>query len=203
MNPGSHSPRSEASRTVFLRFKSELAHSPSGEQFRESGICDETRIIVFERFALPSAFSRPPKGESLLELETEATGNADELVSARLEWSVGLKIGSGVISTPAWIYGGAVGSCQYRTSGNRPLIDVLNRENSVAITTTLVHKYAHAFLHSAVNGGRVLETRTRVGSYRVYRWTVLLARDGHLAFSALCRWVKMERNRLLNLWGGN
>ena len=91
------------------------------------------------------------EGEPLPELESDATGDADELVPALLKGSKALDVDVEVISKPAWTHGDAKGVCQYRSPTEQPLVEVQNRENSAAFAVTLVHEYAHALLHGDVD----------------------------------------------------
>ncbi|UHQ98372.1 DUF955 domain-containing protein (plasmid) [Natrinema zhouii] len=91
------------------------------------------------------------EGEPLPELETEATGEADELVPALLEGASMLEVEVEVVSPAEWPYGDARGVCQYRSPAERPLIEVRDRENSADLAVTTVHEYAHARLHGDVD----------------------------------------------------
>ncbi|WP_126664418.1 DUF955 domain-containing protein [Haloterrigena salifodinae] len=91
------------------------------------------------------------KGEPLPELETEATGEADELVPALLEGASMLEVEVEVVSPAEWPHGDASGVCQYRSPAQQPLIEVRDRENSADLAVTTVHEYAHALLHGAVD----------------------------------------------------
>ncbi|WP_323173242.1 DUF955 domain-containing protein [Natrialba sp. PRR66] len=91
------------------------------------------------------------KGESLPELETEATGEADELVLALLKGAPMLDMEVEVVSPAEWPHGDARGVCQYRSPVERPLIKVRDRENSADLAVTTVHEYAHALLHGDVD----------------------------------------------------
>ncbi|MDS0478334.1 ArdC-like ssDNA-binding domain-containing protein [Natrinema sp. 1APR25-10V2] len=91
------------------------------------------------------------EGEPLPELETEATGEADELVPALLEGASMLEVGVEVVSPAEWPHGDARGVCQYRSPAERPLIEVCDRENSADLAVTTVHEYAHALLHGDVD----------------------------------------------------
>ncbi|MDF9747930.1 ImmA/IrrE family metallo-endopeptidase [Natrinema salsiterrestre] len=88
------------------------------------------------------------EGEPLPELETEATGDADELLPALLEAAPSLTVDVAVVSQPEWTHGDAKGVCQYRSPAEQPLIEIRDRENSADIAVTLVHEYAHALLHN-------------------------------------------------------
>jgi len=91
------------------------------------------------------------EGEPLPELETEATGEADELVPALLEGASMLEVEAKVVSPAEWTHGDARGVCQYRSPSERPLIEVRDRENSADLAVTTVHEYAHARLHGDVD----------------------------------------------------
>ncbi|UHQ98734.1 ssDNA-binding domain-containing protein (plasmid) [Natrinema zhouii] len=91
------------------------------------------------------------EGEPLPELETEATGEADELVPVLLEGASMLEVEVEVVSPAEWTHGNARGVCQYRSPAERPLIEVRDRENSADLAVTTVHEYAHALLHGDVD----------------------------------------------------
>ncbi|PGF14453.1 DUF955 domain-containing protein [Natrinema sp. CBA1119] len=93
------------------------------------------------------------KGEPLPELETEATGEADELVPALLEGASMLEAEVEVVSPAEWTHGDARGVCQYRSPAERPLIEIRDRENSADLAVTTVHEYAHALLHGDLDDG--------------------------------------------------
>ncbi|MFP9061993.1 ArdC-like ssDNA-binding domain-containing protein [Natrialbaceae archaeon A-chndr2] len=90
------------------------------------------------------------EGEPLPELETEATGDADELIPALLDAVSPLEIEVKVISVREWTHGGAKGVCQYRPDAY-PLVEVRDRENQADLAVTLIHEYAHAMLHGGVD----------------------------------------------------
>ncbi len=91
------------------------------------------------------------EGEPLPELETEASGDASELLPVLLEVASSLDVDVEVVSPTEWTHGDAKGICQYRSPAEQPLIEVRNRENSAALAVTLVHEYAHARLHGDGN----------------------------------------------------
>ncbi|UHQ98945.1 ssDNA-binding domain-containing protein (plasmid) [Natrinema zhouii] len=91
------------------------------------------------------------EGEPLPELETEATGEADELVPVLLKGASMLEVEVEVVSPAEWTHGDARGVCQYRSPAERPLIEVRDRENSADLAVTTVHEYAHALLHGDVD----------------------------------------------------
>ncbi len=90
------------------------------------------------------------EGEPLPELETEATGDGDELVPALLEVASSLEIEVEIVPPQEWAHGRAKGVCQYRPDA-QPLVEVRDRENQADLAVTLVHEYAHAVLHGGVN----------------------------------------------------
>ncbi len=88
------------------------------------------------------------EGESLPELETEAIGEGDEVATHLLEAALLLEVDAVVVPPEEWPHGNAKGVCQYRSSAERPLVEVHDRENSADLAVTLIHEYAHALLHS-------------------------------------------------------
>lgn len=89
------------------------------------------------------------EGKPLPKLETEAIGDAEELLPALLETASILEVDVEVTPPMEWTHGDAEGVCQYRSPGERPLIKVRDRENSAGLAVTLVHEYAHTLLHGA------------------------------------------------------
>ncbi len=90
------------------------------------------------------------EGEPLPELETEALGNANELVPGLLEAASVLEVEVEIVSSREWSHGSAKGVCQYRV-GIQPLVEVRDRENEADLAVTLVHEYAHALLHGGID----------------------------------------------------
>ncbi|WP_254533433.1 ImmA/IrrE family metallo-endopeptidase [Natrinema gelatinilyticum] len=92
-------------------------------------------------------------GEPLPELETAATGEAGDLLPALLEAADRLGVDVEVVPEREWSHGDTNGVCQYRpkSSRERPLVEVCERENSASLAVTLVHEYAHALLHSDID----------------------------------------------------
>ncbi len=89
-------------------------------------------------------------GEPLPDLETEAKGDADELVPALLEATDTLEVDVEVVSPQDWSHGNAKGVCQYQPA-EQPRVAVRDRENDADLAITLVREYAHALLHSGVD----------------------------------------------------
>ena len=84
------------------------------------------------------------EGEPLPELETDATGEADELLGALLAAADPLGVTVDVVSADAWPHGDADGVCRHVEE--TPHIQV--REAApAAVAGTLIHEYAHALLH--------------------------------------------------------
>ncbi len=90
------------------------------------------------------------KGEPLPELETEATGDGDELVPVLLEAASSLEVDVAVVSPQKWAHGSSRGVCQYHLD-DRPVVEVRDRENHADLAVTIVHEYAHALLHGGVD----------------------------------------------------
>ncbi|OLZ39310.1 hypothetical protein A6E15_18105 [Natrinema saccharevitans] len=89
-------------------------------------------------------------GEPLPDLETEAKGQADELVSALLDAANSLEVDVEVVPPRDWSYENAKGVCEYRPQG-QPRVAVRDRENDADLAVTLVHEYAHVLLHGGVD----------------------------------------------------
>jgi hypothetical protein len=88
------------------------------------------------------------EGEPLPELNTAATGEGEEMVSALLEAADDFNLDVRVVDTDEWEHGDAKGVCTSRNPMSmRPLVEVLNRPNEADLATTLIHEYAHARLH--------------------------------------------------------
>jgi hypothetical protein len=88
------------------------------------------------------------EGEPLPELETEATGEAEVLVSALLEAADELDLDVRIVDPEDWDHGKARGVCTSRNPMSmRPLVEVLDRSNEADLARTLIHEYAHARLH--------------------------------------------------------
>jgi len=88
------------------------------------------------------------EGEPLPELETEATGNADDLVPALLDAATTLDIDVRVVDAAEWEHGDAKGVCKHRTlHEGQPVVEAKSRSNQADLAVTLIHEYAHALLH--------------------------------------------------------
>jgi hypothetical protein len=92
------------------------------------------------------------EGEPLPELDTEATGEGEELMSAVLGSADDLEIDVRVVDPKSWDHGDANGVCMRRNPMSaRPLVEAKERTNSADLARTLVHEYAHARLHFDVD----------------------------------------------------
>ncbi|WP_458210978.1 DUF955 domain-containing protein [Haladaptatus sp. NG-SE-30] len=92
------------------------------------------------------------EGEPLPELETEATGNADDLVPALLDAGDDLGVDVRIVDSNDWEHGSAKGVCKYRSLHNlNPVVEAKARTNQADLAVTLVHEYAHALLHFDVD----------------------------------------------------
>ncbi|WP_254538736.1 ArdC-like ssDNA-binding domain-containing protein [Halomarina litorea] len=87
-------------------------------------------------------------GEPLPDLDTEATGDAGDLVPALTDASDDLGVGVRVVDPEEWAHGEAMGVCEYPDSDDdQPLVEAKARSNQADLAMTLVHEYAHAVLH--------------------------------------------------------
>jgi hypothetical protein len=87
-------------------------------------------------------------GEPLQELDTEATGEGEELVAALLEAADHLELEVDLVAAEDWTHGEAKGICKRRHSMSmQPVVEVKERQNDADLATTLIHEYAHARLH--------------------------------------------------------
>ncbi|UHQ99178.1 ssDNA-binding domain-containing protein (plasmid) [Natrinema zhouii] len=125
-------------------------HNQSNCEYDETSPEDWSKGLVGFRPAPVFDISQT-EGEPLPELETEATGDADELLPALLEAASSLEVHVEVVSKLEWPHGDAKGVCQYRTPVEQPLIEVRDRENTADLAVTVVHEYAHARLHGDIN----------------------------------------------------
>ena len=92
------------------------------------------------------------EGEPLPELETEATGDADDLVPAFTDAAADLGVTVRIIDAPEWEHGDAKGVCKYRSLHDlQPVVEAKARPNQADLAVTLIHEYAHALLHFDVD----------------------------------------------------
>ncbi|WP_050049493.1 ArdC-like ssDNA-binding domain-containing protein [Halanaeroarchaeum sulfurireducens] len=91
------------------------------------------------------------EGESLPELETEATGDADDLVPALQDAAADVGVTVRIVDAADWEHGDAKGVCKYRSTRDlHPVVEAKARANHADLAVTLTHEYAHALLHADV-----------------------------------------------------
>jgi len=91
------------------------------------------------------------EGESLPELETEATGDADDLVPALEDAAADVGVTVRIVAADEWEHGDAKGVCKYRSMRDlQPVVEAKARTNQADLAVTLIHEYAHALLHADV-----------------------------------------------------
>ncbi|MFC6614924.1 DUF955 domain-containing protein [Halopenitus salinus] len=92
------------------------------------------------------------EGDPLPELQTAATGDADELVPALLDAATELDLTVRIVPKTDWPHGDAKGVCEKLSLYDaQPLVEVLDRPNQAGVAGTLIHEYAHALLHFDVD----------------------------------------------------
>ncbi|EMA57000.1 LtrC-like protein [Halorubrum kocurii] len=84
------------------------------------------------------------EGKPLPELETDAAGEADELLAGLLAAADALGVTVDVVGADAWGHGDADGVCRH--VDGTPHIQV-QQADPAAVAGTLIHEYAHALLH--------------------------------------------------------
>jgi hypothetical protein len=88
------------------------------------------------------------EGEPLPELETEATGDAEDLVPALTDAADTLCVTVRIVDTADWEHGDAKGVCTQRSVHDlTPVVKAKARPNQADLAVTLIHEYAHALLH--------------------------------------------------------
>jgi len=91
-------------------------------------------------------------GEPLPELDTEATGDADGLVTQLTAADDDLGGTVRIIPEEEWSHGEAKGVCERVSLVDvKPLVEARDRENNADLARTLIHEYAHALLHFDVD----------------------------------------------------
>jgi len=92
------------------------------------------------------------EGEPLPDLNTEATGDAGDLVKQLTAAADELGVTVRIVSETEWTQGEAKGICeQLSLIDMQPLVEVRDRENDADLVRTLIHEYAHALLHFDVD----------------------------------------------------
>ncbi|MCD2204087.1 ImmA/IrrE family metallo-endopeptidase [Halobacterium sp. KA-6] len=91
------------------------------------------------------------EGEPLPELETEATGDADDLVPALKDAAAEIGMTVRIVDAAKWEHGDAKGVCKYRSTRDlQPVVEAKARSNQADLAVTLIHEFAHALLHADV-----------------------------------------------------
>jgi hypothetical protein len=88
------------------------------------------------------------EGEPLPELNTAATGEADDLLPALLETGDEFDVDVAIVDPADWDHGDARGICTM--ASDRQWIELLDRDNEADLAVTLIHELAHAELHIGV-----------------------------------------------------
>jgi len=91
------------------------------------------------------------EGEPLPELDTAATGDASSLVRQILEAADKLDIDARLVPEECWPRTDAKGVCKPQPNKGLPRVEVLATDSDAEIAGVLIHEYAHALLHIAVD----------------------------------------------------
>jgi len=87
-------------------------------------------------------------GEPLPQLDTEATGDAGDLVERLTVAADELGVTVRIISESEWTHGEAKGVCEGLSLYDmQPRVEVRDWDNAADLARTLIHEYAHALLH--------------------------------------------------------
>jgi hypothetical protein len=94
------------------------------------------------------------EGEPLPDLDTEAVGEAGDLVWPLRDGADELGVDVRIVPADEWEHGAAEGVCTERSPHSlQPLVEVQDRENQADLAVTLIHEFAHALLHFDVDDG--------------------------------------------------
>jgi hypothetical protein len=94
------------------------------------------------------------EGEPLPDLDTEAVGEAGDLVPSLRDGADELGVDVRIIPADEWEHGAAKGVCTERSPHSLPpLVEVQGRENQADLAVTPLHEFAHALLHFDVDDG--------------------------------------------------
>jgi len=89
------------------------------------------------------------EGESLPELDTDASGSIEDRFEELCRVSDSLNVSVRLVDATAWEYGNARGVCHTeKPAGETISVEIKNREDTAAMAGTLIHEYAHALLHT-------------------------------------------------------
>ncbi|USZ73503.1 ImmA/IrrE family metallo-endopeptidase [Natronosalvus halobius] len=92
------------------------------------------------------------EGEALPELETEVTGDAEDLVPVLREAADDLGVTVHIVNADEWVHGDAKGVCKQRDIHDfTPIVAAKARPNQADLAVTLIHEYAHVLLHFDVD----------------------------------------------------
>lgn len=92
------------------------------------------------------------EGEPLPELETEATGDAEDLVPTLTDAADALGVTVRIVDAADWEHGDTKGVCKQRSLHDlTPVVDAKARPNQADLAVTLLHEYAHTLLHFDVD----------------------------------------------------
>jgi hypothetical protein len=92
------------------------------------------------------------EGEPLPDLDTEATGDAGDLVEQLTAAADDLGVTVRIVPVTEWTHGEAKGICEQLSLVDvQPLVEVRDRANKADLARTLIHEYAHALLHFDVD----------------------------------------------------
>jgi len=135
------------------------------------------------------------EGEPLPDLDTEATGDAGDLVGQLTDASDELGVTVQIIPADEWTHGEAKGICeQLSLVDMQPRVEVRGRKNDADLARTLIHEYAHALLHFDVDDDTERSKREVEGrSRRVRRRAVLRTRYQRLGVLPRSRGVGRSR----------
>ena len=133
-------------------------------------------------------------GEPLPELDTAATGAADDLFPAVIDAAADLGVTAEVVAPAAWSHGDAAGVCRH--TGDTPQIKV-RHDDAAAMTGALVHEYAHALCHDPADAAdrEAREVEAEAVAYVVGRHFGL-EMDGSARY--LAAWSDDDPDRLLD-----
>jgi hypothetical protein len=125
-------------------------HEQSGCEYNETSPDEWPKGLV--GFKPTAVFDvSQTEGEPLPELETEATGDAEDLVPVLRDAADDLDVEVCIVDAADWEHGDAKGICKHRSSRNlQPVVEAKARTNQADLAVTLIHEYAHATLHADV-----------------------------------------------------
>ncbi|WP_134672261.1 ArdC-like ssDNA-binding domain-containing protein [Halorussus marinus] len=126
-------------------------HEQSGCEYDETSPDEWSKGLV--GFKPTAVFDvSQTEGEPLPELETEATGDADDLLPTLTGAADELGVTVRIVDAADWEHGDAKGVCKYRSLHDlQPVVEARARPNQADLAVTLIHEYAHALLHFDVD----------------------------------------------------